>query len=452
MFNSLSERLGSVFDKLKRKALLNESDVTAAMREIRIALLEADVALPVVKKFIEDVKAEAVGEKVIKSITPGQMVVKIVNDHMVKILGGETSEINLKTAPPAVILMAGLQGSGKTTSTAKLARLLQVKHQKKVMMASLDIYRPAAQQQLATLGNQHNIEHLPIIFGQQPVDIAKRAIEEAKLKSVDVVLLDTAGRLHVDQELMQELENVSSVSKPIETFLVADAMTGQDAVEIAKNFQDRIDLTGLILTRMDGDARGGAALSLKETTGCSIKFIGVGEKIDEFEVFHPERVASRILGMGDIVSLVEKASEQIEEEEAEKLAKKFQKGTFDLEDFKGQLLQLQKMGGLSSLLPMIPGMGKLKGLMQNKSVDESIVKKQVAIISSMTKTEKKRPEIIKASRKKRIAAGSGVQIQDVNKLLKQFMEMNKMMKKIGKMDKKSLMRSGLGDMFGNKLS
>lgn len=448
MFNSLSDRFSGIFEKLKRKALLSEKDVNEAMREIRIALLEADVALPVVKSFVETVKEQATGQQVLQSISPGQMVVKIVNDQLVKILGDETSELNLKTTPPAVIMMVGLQGSGKTTSTAKLANHIQAQHQKKVLMVSLDIYRPAAQQQLATLGNQTQIDHLPIVFGQQPVEITKRALDEARRGGHDVVILDTAGRLHVDEELMTELQNVSAVAHPIETFLVADAMTGQDAVEIAKSFKEKVDLSGVILTRMDGDARGGAALSLKETTQCPIKFIGVGEKISEFETFHPERVAGRILGMGDIVSLVEKASEQIEEEEAERLAKKMQKGTFDLEDFKSQLLQLQKMGGLSSLLPMIPGMGKLKKLMSEKTVDESIVKRQVAIISSMTLKERHHPELIKASRKKRIASGSGTQVQDVNKLLKQFLEMSKMMKKFGKMDKKSLMRSGFGNFLG----
>ena len=448
MFDSLSKQLTSVFQKIKGKGLLKESDVNEALREVRIALLEADVALPVAKTLIENIREKAVGKEVLEAVSPGQMVIKIVHDELVNIMGKENAELNFKSAPPASILLLGLQGSGKTTTTAKLAHHIQQFHKKKVIMASLDIHRPAAQQQLATLGDQNNIAHLPIVFGQTPPEIAKRAMETARLEGYDIVLLDTAGRLHIDDELMLELQDIANIAQPTESILVADAMTGQDAVEIAQHFSDKISLTGLVLTRIDGDARGGAALSLKHVTQCPIKFMGVGEKISDLEKFYPERIANRILDKGDVVSLVEKASEQIEQDEAEALAKKMQKGQFTLEDYTKQLDQLQKMGGMGSILKMLPGVGKLKKALSQAQIDEKVFVRQKAIISSMTPKERTYPEIIKASRKKRIAAGSGTQVQEINKLIKQFSEMNKMMKKFGKMDKSKLKNMNFENMFG----
>lgn len=449
MFNQLTDNLGKVFSKLRGKGFLSEADVDAAMREIRIALLEADVSLPVAKDFIRAVKERAVGEEVVKSVSPAQMVVKIVNDHLTETLGGDNTEINLKTTPPAVIMMAGLQGSGKTTSCAKIALHLG-KQKKRVLMASLDVYRPAAQQQLETLGQQAQIDTLPVVEGEKPVAIAKRALKAGKLEGYDVVMLDTAGRLHIDSELMQELQDVKKATSPIETLLVADSLTGQDAVNVAGQFHETIGVTGIVLTRVDGDARGGAALSMKAVTGCPIKFLGMGEKLSELEVFHPDRIASRILDMGDVVSLVERATETVDKEEAEKLARKMKKGSFDFNDLHSQLNSIKKMGGMGGIMGMLPGMGKLKSKVAEAGLDENILTRQQAIISSMTKKERANPALINASRKKRIAAGSGSTIQEVNRLLKLFKQMQGMMKKMGKMDKKTLMRSlpgGMGNFF-----
>jgi len=450
MFDSLSDRLSGIFDGLKRRGALKESDVSEAMREVRVALLEADVALPVVKDFIKKVKDKAVGQEVLKSVTPGQQVIKIVNDEMVAMLGSEASAINTVGVPPTAILMVGLQGSGKTTTTAKIAKRLTEKDKKKVLMASLDVRRPAAQEQLKILGEQTGVKTLPIIEGQMPVDIANRAMNAAKLQGFDVVMLDTAGRLHVDQSLMAEVVAVRDATQPVETLLVADSLTGQDAVNVAKEFDAQVGITGVALTRMDGDGRGGAALSMRAVTGKPIKLAGTGEKMDALEDFHPERVASRILGMGDVVSLVEKAAETIEKEDAEKMAKKMAKGEFDLDDLRTQLQQMSKMGGMKGVLGMLPGMGKLKGAIGQNGIDDKMFKRQEAIISSMTAEERKKPRIINASRKKRIAAGAGMGVPDVNKLLKMHMQMAKMMKKMTKMGKggKMPMMPGMGGMGG----
>ena len=447
MFENLTQRLGDVFDRLTRRGALSEADVDAAMREVRVALLEADVALPVVKDFIDKVKAQAVGETVIKSVTPGQMVVKIVHDHLVETLGAESVALNLQATPPVPILMVGLQGSGKTTTTAKIAMRLTNRERKRVLMASLDTRRPAAMQQLAVLGEQAGVDTLNIVPGEPPLAIAKRAVVTAKLGGYDVLMLDTAGRLHVDDDLMREVAAVRDATSPAETLLVADAMTGQDAVNVAQNFKDRVGLTGIVLTRVDGDARGGAALSMRAITGCPIKLLGVGEKLDALEDFHPSRVAGRILGMGDVVSLVEKAAETIERDEAEKLAAKLEKGNFDLNDLSQQLKQLQKMGGLGGVMGMLPGVGKIQKQLSQANIDERILKRQQAIISSMTKEERRKPELIKASRKQRIANGSGVSVADVNKLLKQHMEMQRMMKQMKKLGQKGLMRQGLSALM-----
>lgn len=450
MFESLSKRLGDVFERLTRRGALSEADVDAALREVRTALLEADVALPVVKDFVEAVRAKAVGQDVIKSVTPGQMVVKIVHDHLVETLGGQGAELDLNATPPVAILMVGLQGSGKTTTTAKIAyRLSQggqgimagQREKKKVLMASLDVTRPAAQQQLAVLGQQAQVATLPIVPLEQPVAITRRALDTARREGYDVVMLDTAGRLAIDEKLMAEVAAVRDVAKPRETLLVADAMTGQDAVNLARSFNEKVGVTGIVLTRVDGDARGGAALSMRAVTGRPIKLLGVGEKIDALEPFHPDRIASRILGMGDIVSLVERAAETIEQEEAERLAAKVKKGEFDLNDMVSQLRQLKKMGGLSGLMGMLPGVAKIKAQMKDAKVDEKVLSRQEAIIMSMTPKERRNPALIHASRKKRIAAGSGTQVQDVNKLLKQHMEMGRMMKRVNKLGEKGLMRN-----------
>mgnify|MGYP001317564338 CR=1 FL=1 len=443
MFESLTQRLGGVFDRLTRRGALTEADVDSALREVRVALLEADVALPVVKDFIASVREKAVGEAVVKSVTPGQMVIKIVHDHLVETLGKSAEGLNLRAAPPVPILMVGLQGSGKTTTTAKIARRLKERERKKVLMASLDTRRPAAQEQLAVLGIQADVPTLPIVPGEPPVAIAKRAILTGRLEGYDVVLLDTAGRLHIDDELMDEVAAVRDATNPVEILLVADAMTGQDAVNVAKSFNERVGVTGIVLTRVDGDARGGAALSMRAVTGKPIKLIGVGEKLDALEDFHPDRIAGRILGMGDVVSLVEKAAETIEQEEAEKLARKMQKGEFDLDDLAKQLDQIGKMGSIGDILGMIPGIGKMQKQLAAARVDDKLIKRQRAIISSMTKLERRKPEIIKASRKQRIAAGSGTTVQEVNKLLKSHQEMARMMKQMSKLGKKGLMRHGL---------
>lgn len=445
MFDTLSDRLGGVFDKLRGRGALKEQDVRDAMREVRIALLEADVALPVARRFIDEVTEKAVGQSVLRSVTPGQQVVKIVNDALVDMLGGgDAVELDLVATPPVVIMMVGLQGSGKTTSTAKLAKLIKEKHGKKAMMASLDVNRPAAQEQLKVLGEQVGVATLPIIAGQQPVDIATRALNAAKLQAVDVLLLDTAGRLHVDQALMEEMKAVAAISVPKETLLVVDSLTGQDAVNVAQSFAGQVDLTGVILTRMDGDARGGAALSMRAVTGKPIKFAGTGEKMDAIEAFHPGRVANRILGMGDIVSIVEKAAATIQAEDAEKLAQRMAKGQFDMNDLRMQLKQMQSMGGLGALAGMMPGMKKAKAAMAQSGVDDRVLLRMDAIIGSMTPKERARPELLNAKRKIRVAKGSGTQVQDVNKLLKMHQEMERAMKQIKKMGG----LKGLAAMFG----
>src|SRR3954453_20711640 len=432
MFDTLSDRLGSVFDRLRGRGALTEADVRAAMREVRVALLEADVALPVARDFVDKVTEQAVGQEVLRSVTPGQMVVKYVHDALVETLGSETAELDLNVSPPAVIMMVGLQGSGKTTTTAKLAKRLSERERKKVLMASLDVARPAAQEQLAVLGRQGQVDTLPIVSGQQPVDIAKRALQAAKLQAYDVVLLDTAGRLHVDDQLMAEMKAVAAASMPAETLLVVDALTGQDAVNVAKGFSAEVPLSGVILTRMDGDARGGAALSMRAVTGKPIKFAGVGEGIDKLEAFHPERVAGRILGMGDVVSLVERAAETIHVEEAEKLAAKMAKGKFDLDDLWAQLRQMQRMGGLGALAGMMPGLKGMKGAMDDAANSKALVHME-AMLSSMTAKERSKPEIINAKRKIRVAKGSGTTVQEINKLLKMHQEMSTAMKRLKKM-------------------
>ena len=447
MFDSLTSRLGDVFDRLTRRGALSESDVGEALREVRVALLEADVALPVVKDFINQVKERATGSEVIKSVTPGQMVIKIVSDHLTEMLGNEVEPINLDAASPVPILMVGLQGSGKTTTTAKLGLRLTERDKKKVLMASLDVRRPAAQKQLAVLGEQTGVATLPVVIIEQPLAIAKRAINTARLEGYDVVLLDTAGRLHIDDEMMAEVIAVRDAVNPAETLLVADALTGQDAVNLAQSFNQRVGISGIVLTRVDGDGRGGAALSMRAVTGRPIKLMGVGEKLDALEAFHPERIASRILGMGDVVSLVEKVSETIDEAEAEKLAKKAQKGGFDFDDLASQFRQMRKMGGMEDLMAMLPGVGKIKNQMANPNIDQTVLVRQEAIIGSMTKAERRNAKLLKGSRKRRIAAGSGTTVQDVNRLLKQYKQINAMMKRAGKMGKKGMMRQGLAGLM-----
>ena len=407
MFDGLSSRLGSVFDRLTRRGVLDAGDVDAALRDVRLALLEADVALPVVKDFIDSVRERATGREVLRSVTPGQMVVKIVNDRLVEMLGAESREVDLAARPPVAILMVGLQGSGKTTTTAKLGLWLRERQRKKALMASLDVRRPAAQQQLAVLGAQAGVDTLPIVPLQTPRMIADRALDTARREGCDVVLLDTAGRLAIDEKLMEELGAVAAAARPRETLLVADAMTGQDAVATAAAFHERVGLTGIVLTRIDGDARGGAALSMRAVTGCPIKLLGTGEKLDALEPFHPDRIARRILGMGDVVSLVEKAQEASEEEEVARLAEKMRKGRFDLEDLAGQLRQIRRMGGMGGVMGLLPGVARAKNRLAESGVDERILVRQEAIIASMTPGERRRPEIVKASRKRRIADGSG---------------------------------------------
>ena len=440
MFESLTDKLGAAFSKLTSRGVLTEKDIDEAMREIRIALLEADVSLPVVKTFIAQVKEQALGEKVVKSVQPGQMVVKLVHDELVKLLGSEQgSELNFQTVPPAVILMVGLQGSGKTTTSAKIAN--KIKKHKKVMLASLDIYRPAAQEQLAQLAAQVGVECLPIVKGEKPEVITKRALSEARKGGFDVLILDTAGRLQIDESVMDEVIAVKKLSNPIETLLVADALIGQEACNVAKEFNEKVGLTGIVLTRLDGSSRAGAALSMKMVADVPVKFMGVGEKIEEFEEFHPERIAGRILGQGDVVSLVEKAIENVYRAEAEKMAHKMMKGNFDLDDMLAQLRQLQKLGSMGSLVGMIPGLSKFKSQIEASGIGDNLVKKQEAIILSMTRQERKHPEIIKASRKKRIAAGAGVEVHEVNKLLKSYEQMSTLMKKMGNMGSLSSLMS-----------
>jgi signal recognition particle subunit SRP54 len=448
MFESLSNRLNDVFDRLRRHGALSEDDVAAALREIRIALLEADVALPVVKDFVNAVREKAVGQDVLRSVTPGQMVVKIVHDHLVETLGGTAAAgLNLNAVPPVVVMMVGLQGSGKTTSAAKLARILKQRERKKVLLASLDVQRPAAQEQLAVLARQVEVTSLPIVAGEKPVAIAHRALDTGKREAYDVVILDTAGRLHIDEALMQEVAAVRDATHPAESLLVADAMTGQDAVNVAKAFTERVGITGILLTRVDGDARGGAALSMRAVTGQPIKFMGTGEKLDAIEPFHAERVAGRILGMGDVVSLVEKAAETVDREEAEKLARKLQKGGFDLDDLAQQLKQLRKMGGMGGVMGMLPGINKIKKQLDEAKIDDGMIKRQEAILSSMTKAERRNPKLLNASRRRRIASGSGTSVPEINRLLKQYQDMATMMKKMNKLGQKGLMRHGISALL-----
>jgi len=440
MFDSLSDRLGGVFERLRGRGALSEADVRTAMREVRIALLEADVALPVARDFVEKVTEQAIGQNVLRSVTPGQQVVKIVHDALVDMLGSDTVELEIGVTPPAVIMLVGLQGSGKTTTTAKLAKLLSKSQGKKVMMASLDVNRPAAQEQLAVLGTQTEVSTLPIVAGQPPVEIAKRALSAAKLQGFDVLMLDTAGRLHVDQALMDEMKAVADIAKPAEILLVVDSLTGQDAVNVASSFSEQVPLTGVILTRMDGDARGGAALSMRAVTGKPIKFAGMGEKLDQIEPFHPKRVAGRILGMGDVVSLVERAAESIQQEDAERMASRLAKGQFDMNDLRSQLQQMRRMGGIGALAGMIPGMKKAQAAADQAGGDKVLLRFD-AMITSMTPKERAKPELLNAKRKIRIAKGSGTTVQDVNKLIKMHQEMQTAMKRLKKM-------GGLKGMLG----
>lgn len=446
MFESLSEKLGGILDRLTRRGALTEADVDAAMREVRRALLEADVALDVVRSFVDRVRKEAVGATVVKSVTPGQMVVKIVHDQLVATLGPEAEPVDLNAPPPVAIMLVGLQGSGKTTTTAKLARRLNERQKRKVLMASLDVRRPAAMEQLAVLGREVEIDTLPVVPGQQPIQIARRALDAARLGGYDVVLLDTAGRITLDEDMMAEAAAVRSAASPHEVLLVADALTGQDAVNLARAFDERVGLTGIVLTRMDGDGRGGAALSMRSVTGKPIKLIGTGERMDALEEFHPARIADRILGMGDIVALVEKAAATIDAEKAARVAERMRKGAFDLADLRDQLEQMTKMGGMSGLLSLMPGIAKLKNKLAEANLDERLIKRQVAIIDSMTPRERRNPDILKASRKKRIAAGSGTRVEDVNRLLKMHRQMADMMKAMGGAKRGPL--AALGSMMG----
>jgi len=432
MFDTLSERLSGILDGLTRRGALSESDVDDALGEVRRALLEADVALTVARSFVADVREKAIGGQVLRSITPGQMVIKIVHDHLVEVLGGEDSPLNLKVPSPGVVMMVGLQGSGKTTTSAKIAKRIRDREKLNVLMASLDVRRPAAQEQLKILGEQINIKTLPIISGQMPVAIAKRALEAARLGGFDVVILDTAGRLHIDEQLMAEMAEIEAVTSPHEVLLVADALTGQDAVNVAQSFSERLPLTGVVLTRIDGDARGGAALSMRSVTGKPIKLVGTGENIDELEEFHPSRIAGRILGMGDVISLVEKAAENIDAEKAAEAARKLAKGSFTLDDLSEQLGQMKKLGGMSGMMGLLPGVSKIKKQLSSANIDDNVIKRQIAIISSMTRRERLLPKVLNASRKKRVAAGSGTSVQDINRLIKMHRQMSDMMKKLGK--------------------
>jgi signal recognition particle subunit SRP54 len=448
MFDTLSEKLGGILDRLTGRGALSEADVDAAMREVRRALLEADVALEVVRSFVDRVREQAIGATVVKSVTPGQMVVKIVHDELVATLGADgEGGIDLNAVPPVPIMMVGLQGSGKTTTTAKLARRLTQRDKKKVLMASLDIYRPAAMEQLAILGRDLDVPTLPIVEGQKPAQIARRAIEAARLGGYDVILLDTAGRTTLDDEMMAEAAEIKAVAQPHEVLLVADALTGQDAVNLARAFDTQVGLTGIVLTRVDGDGRGGAALSMRHVTGKPIKLIGTGEKTDALEDFHPSRIAGRILGMGDVVSLVEKAAAHIDAEKAARTAEKMRKGQFDLADMRDQLVQMTNMGGLSGLMGMMPGVAKMKQQIASANFDDRVLKRQIAVIDSMTRAERKNPDILKASRKKRIASGAGLKVEEVNKLLKMHRNMADMMKKMGGGAKRGPM-AGLAQAMG----
>jgi signal recognition particle subunit SRP54 len=449
MFESLSDKLSGIFDRLTRRGALTEADVGEALREIRRALLEADVALDVVRSFTDKVRSRAIGAGVVKSVSPGQMVVKIVNDVLVETLGSSAQPIDLDAAPPIAIMMVGLQGAGKTTTTAKIAKRLAERHKKRVLMASLDVKRPAAQEQLAVLGRQIEVDTLPIVPGQTPVKIAKRAEETARLKGYDVVLLDTAGRTHIDEPLMQEMAEIKAAARPHEILLVADSLTGQDAVNLAKNFDERVGLTGIVLTRVDGDGRGGAALSMRHVTGKPIKLIGSGEKMDALDEFSPARIANRILGMGDIVALVEKAAAAVDAEQARKSAERMAKGKFDLQDLADQLAQMEKIGGFGGIVGLLPGVAKFKDQIANANLDDKLFKRQRAIILSMTPKERRNPDLLKASRKRRVAAGSGVKVEEINKLLKQHRQMADLMKsarnaKGGGMMGKAAQMLGLG--------
>ncbi len=447
MFENLSERLGGVFDRLTKQGALSEDDVRTALREVRVALLEADVSLPVARNFVKRVQDKATGAAVTKSVTPGQQVVKIVHDELIRTLAGDDPEPGKLRIDqvPAPILMVGLQGSGKTTTTAKLARRLTERDKKRVLMASLDTNRPAAMEQLQILGRQIGVDTLPIVPGETPVQIARRAKTQASLGGYDVYMLDTAGRLHIDAELIAQAAEVRDVANPRETLLVVDGLTGQDAVNVATEFDDKIGVTGVVLTRMDGDGRGGAALSMREVTGKPIKFVGLGEKMDALETFEPERIAGRILGMGDIVALVEKAQQTLEAEQAERMMKRFQKGQFNMNDLKSQLEQMMKMGGMESMMSMMPGMGKAAKQMADAGMDDSILRRQIALINSMTKTERANPQLLQASRKKRIAAGAGLEVSELNKLLKMQRQMGDMMKKLGK---GGMLKRAMSGMFG----
>ena len=451
MFENLTNKLESIFSKLKRAPSLNAEQVDIGLKEIRLALLEADVALSVAKEFIERIKPKAIGQEIFKSISPGQMIVKIVYDELVNFLGEKNQELNLNAVPPASILLVGLQGSGKTTSAAKLAKLLEKKYIKKVFLVSLDVYRPAAQEQLKVLAEANQINHLPVINGQQPLDITKRALTAAKLNGSDVIIFDTAGRTQVDLMMMNEIKQIKSLVKPTETILVADSLTGQIAANVAKEFDKTVDVSSIILTRIDGDGRGGAALSMKHMTNKPIKYIGVGEKIDDLELFYPERIANRILGMGDVVSLVEKASEGMDEEKLRKTEEQLKKGLFTLDDYLTQLRQMKKMGGMEGILSLLPGINKIKKQMENASIDEKILTTNEAIILSMTEKEKNDPKVINGSRKKRIAAGAGVDVSTINKLLKQFKMMTEMMKKMSKSNNNPIPSGAIPDELLNQL-
>lgn len=447
MFDSLNKRLSGILSNLRRKGALDEADIDAAMREVRVALLEADVALPVVKEFTKSLKEKALGHEVLAGVNPAQMVIKLVHDHLKELLGSENSELELSNNPPSIIMMVGLQGSGKTTSSGKLGYRLRSKHSRKVLLASLDVQRPAAQEQLAVVATQAEVSSLPIVAGQSPVEITKRALDVGTREGYDVVILDTAGRLHIDEALMAELSAVKALAKPVETLLVADSLTGQDAVNIAREFNEQIGISGIILTRIDGDGRGGAALSMRQVTGQPIKFMGVGEKLDALEPFHPERVASRILDMGDIVSMVEKAAEVINVAEAEDMAKRFAKGQFDFNDLLSQLRNMKKMGGLGSMMSMLPGIGKIKEQMGGMEMDENVLGRQEAIILSMTKKERLHPKLLNGSRRERIAKGAGVTVQEVNKLIKSHQQMETVMKRMKKLGKKGIMRGGIQNLL-----
>ena len=451
MFENLTNKFEEIFSSLKKAPSLDEKQVDEGLRGIRQALLEADVSLDVAKKFIENVKPKALGQEIIRSTSPGQMVVKVVYDELVKLLGENSEDINLNAVPPVPMMLVGLQGSGKTTTTAKLAKFLEKNKKKKIMMVSLDVYRPAAQEQLKSLGEQNNILTLPIIEGQLPEDICRRAISAANLNGAEVILFDTAGRTQIDLQMMSEIKQIESIIKPTETFLVADSLTGQVAAEVAKEFKNTVNLTGIILTRADGDARGGAAVSMKYVSNVPIKFLGIGEKIENIEIFHPDRIANRILGMGDIVSLVEKASQDLSEENIKKTEENLKKGSFSMEDYLTQLRQMKKMGGIEGVMSFLPGVSKIKSQMDQSGIDEKIITQNEAVILSMTKKERENPKIIDGSRKKRIANGSGSDIATINKLLKQFKMMSEMMKKMSKGNTKGMADKGIPPELFNQL-